>query len=124
MVNKVNLVIHHVIEDEEDGEDVHGDGGFLITATAHLDDDIGEHAEDYAVGDAIGEGHGDDGDEGGECLGEVGEIDVDDALYHEHAYDDEGAGGGCWWTRLGRMRRRRVPGVWIADRRARGVPDR
>jgi len=59
-----------------------------------LDQRISNEAESNTVGDAVGQGHDDHGQESGEGLGEVVEINFHHGADHENPDDYQGRSGG------------------------------
>ena len=78
----------------EEGEDVTERGDFAAASDAEEEGGMDDETDGHAFGDAEGEGHGEHDEDGGDGLGEVGEIETGGGLHHEDADDDEGRGGG------------------------------
>ena len=83
-------ILHH----KQYCEDAEGGVEFLEVAAEGVDGYITDDAAEDAVGDAVGQGHHDDGDEGGYRFGVVVEVDVLDGGEHVEADDDQHGGGG------------------------------
>jgi hypothetical protein len=97
------------VDDEGDGEG-HGDDveervDLPELSPRHLDQGVGDETEADAVGDAVGEGDADDGQEGGEGLLEVAEGDLPHDGHHEEADHDEGPRGDRVEVEVARRRR-------------------
>ena len=68
-----------VLQDEENGQHIHEGADLLLLGLAgdHIDDGRGDDADGDALRDAVGSGHSQDGQEGGNALAGVGEVDLD-----------------------------------------------
>ena len=89
---KIGGLEEHVLEDEQHGQHVHqrADLLFLGLAGDDVDDGLGNDADGDALRDAVGSGHGQNGEEGGNALAGVVEIDLDGRAHHVEAHDDQG----------------------------------
>ena len=85
-----HLLQEDVLHDEDDGQAVHEEGNLFPFACEQVDDDIRDDAERDAFGDAVAEGHRDDGDVCRDGFAEVVEVDAGDGRQHEEADDDQG----------------------------------
>ena len=65
----------HILEDEQHGEHIHQRADLLLLGLAgdHIDDGPGDDADGDALRDAVGSGHSQDGQEGGNALAGVGD---------------------------------------------------
>ena len=80
-----------VLQDEQHGQHIHqrADLLFLGLAGDHIDDGPGDHTNGNALRDAVRSGHGQDGQEGGDALAGVVEVDLDRGAHHVEAHDDQ-----------------------------------
>lgn len=69
-------------------------GGALEEPDDRVDEDVQQYARDEAVGDAVGERHGDNGDEGRDRVAHVLPVDVDSRGHHHRAYQYQNAARG------------------------------
>ena len=78
-----------VLTDKQDGQDPHGDGDLLELAGDGMTDDVRDDADEDTVADAVGQGHEDDGQEGGDSSAVVFPMDASDGRHHHHTNDDQ-----------------------------------
>ena len=78
-----------VLQDEQHGQHIHqrADLLFLGLAGDHIDDGPGDHTNGNALRDAVCSGHGQDGQEGGDALAGVVEVDLDRGAHHVEPKD-------------------------------------
>ena len=88
------MSVHDIFKHEEQCQHIHHGRELPEAAGDDLHRHVGEESEHDALGDACREGHDDDGDEGGQRLGDVAEVEICHGFHHQHAHDDQCAGGG------------------------------
>ena len=91
------------LDDEDHGQSGHEPAHVLHPAAQDLDQDVGDDGELDPDGDAVGQGHHDEAQDGGSEFRPVVEVQVPKAHHHIDADDDQG-------------RRRRVGGHDPYDR--------
>ena len=82
-----------IFADEQRSQDPHSDGDVLEAAGHCVAEHVGDDTQQDTVGNAVGQRHHDDGDEGGNGLAIVVPVDALDGRHHHHAHDDEGGSG-------------------------------
>src|SRR5690348_10067165 len=88
--------VQHFGEDEQRGEEPHHPAHLAGAAAQHLEHDVAGDTDEHAVRDGEGERHHQQGEEGGQAVGDVLEADLDDWLDHQEADDDQHGCGGGW----------------------------
>ena len=89
---KISGLEEHVLEDKQHGQHIHqgADLLFLGLAGDQIDQGPGDHADGDALGNAVSGGRGQNGQEGGDALAGVIEVDLDGGTHHVEAHDDQG----------------------------------
>lgn len=72
---------------------------FLPFSRQYLEQGVQNQAGRYAVGNAVGKGHEDDGHEKLEAFTEIRKVDALDLFHHEHADDNQDRRGRRFWMR-------------------------
>ena len=88
-------VLHHreELDEEEEGDDIGQNADVLGLAGEDLDHGVGDQAQTDGVADGAGHGHTDEHDGHRQHLIHIVEVDVLEALEHQHADVDERGGG-------------------------------
>lgn len=82
-------------DDKENADAVHDGGDVLGFAGEQLEDNPGQHAEHNAVGNRIGEGHHEDGEERADRVRDVAvKLDLQNAGHHQQADENQSRSGG------------------------------
>ena len=86
----------HVFQDEQHGQHIHQGADLLLAGLAgdKVQDGPGDDADGNALRDAVGSGHGQDGQEGGDALAGIGEVDLQGGTHHVEAHDHQSGCGG------------------------------
>ena len=84
------LCPHNEIYEECQADYAHNPADFFISAGTYLQHDIADKAKGKAAGDAVGQRHHNDGQEGRYAVSEVGKVNVLDGRNHQKA------GGKAW----------------------------
>ena len=94
----------HVLEDEDNRQDVHKRGDLLGLAGCNVQYGVGDDTEADTFGDGVHERHREDADECRDCLKDVIPLDLADLLHHEETDHDQ---CGCSGEGRNRQEQRR-----------------
>ena len=83
----MNLGTHKQVNHESDADEPHDGADFPCLAGQGFHERVADETESEAVGDGRGHGHHDDRQEGGQAVGEVGEVYL--AYFRHHQGTDE-----------------------------------
>ena len=80
-----------VLQDEQHGQHIHERADLLLLGFAgdDVDEGPGDDADGDALRDAVSSGHCQNGQEGGDALAGVVEVDLDGGTHHVEAHDDQ-----------------------------------
>ena len=79
-----------VVDEADRGEEDGAGGDFVEAAGQKLEDWMDDEAGGETVGDVEAEGDHDQGDEGGDCFGEIVPFDLANRTKHHRPHGDEG----------------------------------
>ena len=87
--------LHHKLEQEEHGQDVHSNAHLTIVSATKVYEDIAQVTQYYAVGDTVGEWHEQNADECRYGFGIIREVNILYRSHHHEADQDEHRCCGC-----------------------------
>lgn len=86
----VHPLKEYVLQYEDHREDHHENADLILPSGEDIDQGIGDGAEGNAFCNAVGKGHGDDGEIAGNGFPGIIEFDARDSGEHEESHDNEG----------------------------------